>query len=101
MPSATKVKAEQVASGIKKPGQTKEQTKLVQQGIQKGIEQYKKEQKAKARAADKEKKKRLKSKIVESENCPNDESSATLRVAKLPWLLLLASWLFFFVYIYY
>ena len=46
-----------IAKGTQKPGQTKEQTKLVAQGIQKGIELYKKQQKAKARELDKQLKK--------------------------------------------
>ena len=39
--------AMRVAQATKKPGQTKEQTKLIAQGIQKGIAQYKKQQKLK------------------------------------------------------
>ena len=34
--------AEKLAKATQRPGQTKEQTKLIAQGIQKGIEQYKK-----------------------------------------------------------
>ena len=34
-----------IAKGIQKPNQTKEQTKLIAQGIQKGIAEYKKQQK--------------------------------------------------------
>ena len=39
----TKDEALKIARGTQKPGQAKEQTKLIAQGIQKGIEQYKKE----------------------------------------------------------
>ena len=46
----------QVARAIQKPGQTKEQTKLIAQGIAKGIELYKRQQSAKARERDKLKK---------------------------------------------
>jgi hypothetical protein len=42
-----------VARGIQKPGQTKEQTKLIAQGIAKGIALYKKQQSAKDRERDK------------------------------------------------
>jgi hypothetical protein len=56
----TKQEAMQIAKATQKPGQTKEQTKLVAQGIEKGIALYKKQQKEKQRQADKEKKKRLK-----------------------------------------
>ena len=45
--------AMRIAHGTQRPGQAKEQTKLIAQGIQKGIEQYKKQQNAKARELDK------------------------------------------------
>ena len=50
-----------VARGIQKPGQTKEQTKLIAQGIAKGIEVYKRQQSAKSRERDKSRKRFLKS----------------------------------------
>ena len=49
----TKDEAMKIARGTQRPGQTKEQTKLIAQGIQKGIDLYKREQKAKARELDK------------------------------------------------
>lgn len=57
-PAATAVQDEAmaVARGIQKPGQTKEQTRLIAQGIAKGIEQYKRQQSAKARERDKARK---------------------------------------------
>jgi hypothetical protein len=42
-----------IARGTQKPGQTKEQTKLIAQGIQKCIEIYKKKQSEKTRELDK------------------------------------------------
>lgn len=45
-----------MARSVQKPGQTKEQTKLVAQGIAQGIELYKKQQGAKARERDKARK---------------------------------------------
>ena len=42
-----------VARSIQKPGQTKEQTRQIAQGIAKGIELYKRQQSAKARERDK------------------------------------------------
>ncbi len=48
--------AMKIAKGIKKPNQTKEQTKLIAQGIQKGIAEYKKQQKGKVRELNKLKK---------------------------------------------
>ena len=49
--------AVRIARGIQRPAQTKEQTRLIAQGIQKGIEQYKKQQSARARELDKNRKK--------------------------------------------
>lgn len=89
----TKQESMSIAKGIQKPGQTKEQTKLIAQGIQKGITQYKKQQKAKARELDKFNKKMAAKNIeVTSEDViPNQPKQ------KLPWILLLLSWLFFSV----
>ncbi|WP_068545859.1 DUF2956 family protein [Thalassotalea crassostreae] len=85
-----------VAASIKKPGQNKEQTKLISQGIQKGIELYKKQQKEKARSANKEKKKMQKAKqqLVESEH-----DNVQVKNNRLPWVLLSLSWLLFIVYV--
>lgn len=52
----TQEEALQMARAIQKPGQTKEQTKLIAQGIAKGIELYKRQQSAKARERDKQRK---------------------------------------------
>lgn len=49
-----------MARSVQKPGQTKEQTKLVAQGIAKGIELYKKQQSAKSRERDRQRKRMLK-----------------------------------------
>jgi len=65
-----------VARSIQKPGQTKEQTKLVAQGIAKGIELYKKQQSAKARERDKARKKALKLKQAESTGLQREEDEA-------------------------
>ena len=46
-----------IAQGAQRPGQAKEQTKLIAQGIQKGIEQYRKQQNARTRELDKKRKK--------------------------------------------
>jgi uncharacterized protein YjeT (DUF2065 family) len=52
--------AMRMARRVQKPGQTKEQTKLIAQGIAKGIELYKQQQSAKARERDKARKRALK-----------------------------------------
>ncbi|MFT6123552.1 MAG: hypothetical protein ACJASG_002086, partial [Oleiphilaceae bacterium] len=54
--------AMKIARGTQKTGQSKEHTKLIAQGIQKGIEQYKKQHKSKARDLSKQLKSVAKSK---------------------------------------
>ncbi|KDM93007.1 DUF2956 domain-containing protein [Photobacterium galatheae] len=92
----TQTEALQIARATQKPGQTKEQTKLIAQGIQKGIELYKKQQKAKARERDKFRKKQLKEKAasVNHGHTPQDdaEPQVIIKHSLLPWLLLAVSW---------
>lgn len=96
-PSNTQPKAEedawQMAKRIQKPGQTKEQTKMVAQGIKKGIELYKKEQSAKAREQDKKRKQASKQQTNQTEQ-DAIASTATVEYKQhwLPWLLLILSW---------
>jgi len=87
----TKEEAFQVAKSMQKPGQTKEQTRLIANGIQKGIEQYKKLHKAKARELDKRLKLNQKqpNSIAEVEK----ESDIVYRQHWLPWIMLVLSWL--------
>lgn len=59
---AIQAEALRMARSIQTPGQTKEHTKLIAQGIAKGIELYKKQQSAKARERDKLRKRLLKQK---------------------------------------
>jgi hypothetical protein len=91
--------AMKIARGTQRPGQTKEQTKLIAQGIQKGIDQYKKQQNVKAREQDK----RLKKAAVNSaSNKSSTDKTITPVSAKsniLPWALLIVSWLGFAAYI--
>ncbi|MGX5173322.1 DUF2956 domain-containing protein [Aliikangiella sp. IMCC44653] len=88
------------AKATQRPGQSKEQTKLIAQGIQKGIDEYKKQQKVKKRELDK-KLKQLKSAQQEPIAQPQQESrvSKNLRWQRaLPWLLLIGSWIGFALY---
>ncbi|MBF0266027.1 MAG: DUF2956 domain-containing protein [Gammaproteobacteria bacterium] len=89
----------QIAKASQKPGQTKEQTKLIAQGIQKGISEYKKQQKAKARALDKQKKKgqREPPKSVEEESQITNHQKCHFQW--LPWSLLILSWVIMAIYI--
>jgi len=92
--------ATKIAKGIQKPNQTKEQTKLIAQGIQKGIAEYKKRQKAKAQELDKLKKKLTQQQqntaaveipSIEEKKCKNQW---------LVWILLIITWLGILIYIF-
>ena len=98
-PSAkTKEESLQAARATQRPGQTKEQTKLIAQGIQKGIEQYKKQQKARLREIDKRKKKGAASKAADNPPSAIPVESET-RSNRLPWILLVLSWVGFGCYL--
>ena len=87
----TRSEAMKTARGNQRPGQTKEQTRLIAQGIQKGIDQYKKQHKAKLREMDK----RLKTTQLKSNSAKETESQKQIvyRQHWLPWFLLAFSWL--------
>ena len=53
----TQDEALKISKGTQRPAQTKEQTKLIAQGIQKGIDLYKRQQNEKARELNKKLKK--------------------------------------------
>lgn len=83
--------AMKVAKGTQRPNQTKEQTKLISQGIEKGITEYKKQQNKKARERDKVRKAKLnapveKPELIEVTNSDNN---------RVPWILLVISWIGF------
>ncbi len=86
----TKAEAMEIARGTQRPGQTKEQTRLIAQGIQKGIEQYKKQYKSRVRELDKKHKKESR-----SEKANNPDGQPEIQVVYkqhwLPWLLLVIS----------
>jgi hypothetical protein len=95
------------AKAIQKPGQTKEHTRLIAQGIEKGITEYKKQQKAKSRERDKARKLQLKAKSRpakdRSDDLDNNETSGTQsQFTTATWIvitLLLLSWASFGVYL--
>ncbi|MEA1889082.1 MAG: DUF2956 domain-containing protein [Pseudomonadota bacterium] len=95
----TKEESMKIARGTQRPGQTKEQTKLIAQGIQKGISQYKKQQNEKARELDKKHKKAAASRNSNKVSTDNSLEPAAVKSNTLPWLLLIISWLVFAVYI--
>jgi len=96
----SQTEALKLAKGIQRPEQTKAQTKLIAQGIEKGIAEYKKQQKALARDRDKQRKRELKASLRDAANTADTdiESTNTLKsrlFVVLPWLLLAASWVYF------
>lgn len=99
----TQQEALAAAKATQRPGQTKEQTKLIAQGIEKGIAEYKKLQKAKARERDKARKQQLKSKFSAiEEDDAHDYVQSQGQFTRVTWVaisLLLLSWLGFAVYL--
>jgi len=92
---ATQDEALAMAKKTQKPGQTKEQTKFITLGIQKGITEYKKQAKSKQREADKAKKKKSTLNNIEPEVNEQLEKSHN---SLLPWGLLVLSWVGFISY---
>ncbi|MEZ9289136.1 DUF2956 domain-containing protein [Vibrio lentus] len=94
-----------IAKATQKPAQTKEQTKLIAQGIEKGIALYKKQQKERSRQADKAKKRVQKEKQTQQANLDEENNvnasieTTSNHAGKLPWLLLIASWVGFAIYL--
>ncbi len=102
----TQQEAMKIAKATQKPGQTKEQTKLIAQGIEKGIALYKKQQKERNRQADKAKKKVQKAKQaitgeakVEAATIVEPQSTSSEKPSILPWMLLIVSWVGFITYV--
>lgn len=93
----TQDEALKIARHIQRPAQTKEQTKLIAQGIQQGIDLYKRQQKEKARALNKQRKQLAKQKAAQTvpvEPADADMPEAVVyRQHWLPWVLLLLTWL--------
>ena len=78
--------AMKIARGTQKPGQTKEQTKLIAQGIQKGIEIYKKKQSEKARELDKKLNKASALRSSHETSTEQASESVVVKGNKLPWV---------------
>jgi len=95
--SESQAQAATIAKGTQKPGQSKEHTKLITAGIEKGIAQYKKQHKAKMRDQDKLRKKKDKQQTAQSVDATL-EQPVSKSSAPLPWLLLIVSWLSFIAY---
>ena len=89
-----------IAKKTQKPGQTKEQTRLIALGIQKGIADYKKSAKAKHRQADKTHKKHQKQKLQNNQSSEIASTAPDTNNKPLPWILLGASWALFAFYLF-
>ncbi len=97
MSGATREEGLRIAQSTQRPGQTKEQTKLIAQGIQRGIDLYKKQHKAKARDLDRRLRRAERGESNESLAQPVDEPRERADPPRartlLPWLLLALTWL--------
>ena len=91
----TQEQAMKVAKSTQRPNQSKEQTKLISQGIEKGIAEYKKQQNKKSRDRDKVRKAKLKTVVEKPEIIEITKSDSNL----LPWVLLVVSWAGFIAWI--
>ena len=94
----TQQEAMKVARANQKPGQTKEQTQLIAQGIQRGIDEYKKQMKARAREASRQKKLQARAKQPQQGEHEEESEIDVIEVSRqhpLPWVLLVLSWLVF------
>ncbi|MEJ2455744.1 MAG: DUF2956 domain-containing protein [Candidatus Thiodiazotropha sp.] len=95
----TVAEAMRIARANQRPGQTKEQTKLIAQGIQKGIDQYKKQQKVKAREQDKRRKRSSTTPTPELQTeSSRDDRPGNAADTRLPWILLAISWIAFAIW---
>jgi hypothetical protein len=81
---AIKDEAEKIANATQTSGQTKSETRLISQGIAKGIEAYKKQEKAKARERSKnEKKKKTQASVATDSNEKQQSTPDSSGLAKL------------------
>ncbi|AQS39986.1 Protein of unknown function (DUF2956) [Shewanella psychrophila] len=93
----TKNEAMKVAKATQKPGQTKDQTKLIAAGIEKGIAEYKKQNKNKARDRDRARKQdiKVKARTAKAEESETSDLESQSNNHLLPWGLLVISWIGF------
>ena len=96
-----RAEALKIARGTQRPGQKKEHTKLIAKGIEKGISEFRKAEKAKARERDKLRKKALNKTDPIQPQAEKEQDIQTRKTASwsvwIPWLLLLASWAYFLI----
>ena len=93
--------AMKVAKATQRPGQTKEQTKLIAQGVEKAITHYKKQQKEKSRDLNRKLQKVNKqASISVSDTFDKGEVATVYKQSLVAWVLLFVSWLGFAAYIF-
>ena len=97
MSEETREEGMRIAQSTQRPGQTKEQTKLIAQGIQRGIDLYKKQHKAKARDLDRRLRRAERGETHELPaqvtDDPDEGAGPPRARTLLPWLLLALTWL--------
>jgi len=91
--------AMKVAKATQRPGQTKEQTKLIAQGVEKAITHYKKQQKEKSRDLNRKLQKASKQ-ISGEEVFDKGEPTIVYKQSIVAWVLLFLSWSGFTAYIF-
>lgn len=93
--------AQKIANSIKIEGQTPAETKAIANGIQRGMEMFLRQQSEKTRDLDKRTKKvkQLANQLAQPTS-NTAEVKAEPRHARLPWILLGASWLIFAIIIF-
>ena len=96
-----RAEALKIARGTQRPGQKKEQTKLIAKGIEKGIAEFRKREKAKARERDKLRKKTQNKPDISEPQAEQTPDVPTRKSTSwsiwVPWLLLLISWVYFLI----
>jgi hypothetical protein len=92
-----RAEALKIANSIKVEGQAKAETKAIASGIQRGMEQFLRQQSEKTRDLDKRVKK-VKQLAASAAQDVNNHAAAvvnTIQPTRLPWILLAVSWALF------
>ncbi|MGM8225769.1 DUF2956 domain-containing protein [Cellvibrio sp. ARAG 10.3] len=102
-----RAEALKIANSQQVEGQTREQTRLIASGIQRGMEQFLRQQSEKARELDKRVKKVRRLAIQQSSELATDTTEiqrvaqVPIKKAWLPWGLLIISWMLFAGYVWF
>ena len=97
-----RAEALKIANTIKTEGQTTVETKVIANGIQRGMELFLRQQSEKMRDLDKRTKKvkQLATQLTQNKSADEKEEMVDVRTSsKLPWVLLAASWVMFLVFL--